>query len=73
MMAAPLLLPPMSGDQELSWLALLDIAERLRSHWTLVGGQMVHLLCTEYGAAPERPTDDADTVVEGLRGLQWSG
>src|SRR5690606_8775462 len=64
MTVTPLRLPAMSRDQELSWLALLDVADRLPSHWTLVGGQMVHLLCAERGAAPDRPHDDADTVVD---------
>ena len=57
-------LPAMSAPQQASWHALLDLHERHSTGWTLVGGQMVHLLCAERGAAPIRPTDDADTVLD---------
>ncbi|QGQ18496.1 hypothetical protein GC089_03540 [Cellulomonas sp. JZ18] len=57
-------MPVMTGPQERSWHALLDLHERRPTGWTLVGGQMVHLHCAERGASPARPTDDADTVLD---------
>ena len=63
-MSEPVVLPAMTGAQAASWHALMDLHERLRDHWTLVGGQMVHLHCAEHGVTPERPTEDADTVLD---------
>lgn len=57
-------LPVMSTAQTAAWHALMDIHDRLDHGWTLVGGQLVHLHCAERGAFPQRPTDDADTVVD---------
>jgi hypothetical protein len=62
--AEPVLLPAMTGGQAASWHALMDLHERLPGNWTLVGGQMVHLHCAERGVDPERPTEDADTVLD---------
>lgn len=63
-MTQPVVLPTMTGAQAASWHALMDLHKRLPDHWTLVGGQMVHLLCAERGISPERPTEDADTVLD---------
>ncbi len=63
-MSEPILLPAMTGAQFASWHALMDLHERLPDLWTLVGGQMVHLHCAEHGVIPERPTEDADTVLD---------
>ena len=63
-MTEPVALPAMTGAQAASWHALMDLHERLPDHWTLVGGQMVHLHCAEHGVSPERPTEDADTVLD---------
>lgn len=63
-MTAPVVLPAMTVAQAASWDALMDLYERLPDHWTLVGGQMVHLHCAEHGVTPERPTEDADTVLD---------
>ncbi|MBK6872825.1 MAG: hypothetical protein IPG94_16075 [Kineosporiaceae bacterium] len=57
-------LPPMPPEQTASWLALLDLYERLDHGWTLIGGQLVHLHCAERGQAPLRPTNDVDTVID---------
>lgn len=54
----------MPEEQTASWLALLDLYERLDQGWTLVGGQLVHLHCAERGRSPDRATHDADTVVD---------
>jgi hypothetical protein len=63
-MTEPVVLPSMTGAQAASWHALMDLHERMPDHWTLVGGQMVHLHCAERGISPERPTDDADAVLD---------
>lgn len=62
-MTKPVALPPMTEAQEQSWLALMDLYERVNSEWTLIGGQLVHLHCAERDTVPTRPTTDIDTVV----------
>lgn len=57
-------LPDMPEEQTASWLGLLELYEALPEHWTLIGGQLVHLHCAERGRFPERPTNDADTVID---------
>lgn len=57
-------LPPMTAAQTAGWSALLRLHPAVPAGWTLVGGQMVHLHCAERGAAPARPTDDLDTVLD---------
>lgn len=58
-----IVMPVMAEAQEAAWHGLLDLFEVHPADWTLIGGQLVHLLCAERGFAPRRPTDDADTVV----------
>jgi len=58
-----IVLPPMAAAQESAWHALLDLHERHPDGWTLIGGQLVHMHCAERGYAPQRPTEDADAVV----------
>lgn len=57
-------LPPLFGGQHQSWIALIELAERLGKHWLLVGGQMVFLHGIERGETTTRPTDDVDVVVD---------
>ncbi|MCC2322621.1 hypothetical protein [Cellulomonas xiejunii] len=57
-------LPPMTDAQTEGWSAILDLYERHPTGWTLVGGQMVHLHCAERGAAPPRPTDGLDALLD---------
>jgi hypothetical protein len=57
-------LPAMTQAQEGAWRTLLQLFERVGSTWCLVGGQMVHLYCAERGVTPNRPTEDADTVLD---------
>lgn len=59
-----IVLPAMPPEQRASWLGVLDLFERLAEGWTLIGGQLVHLHCAERGQFPERPTNDADTVID---------
>lgn len=56
-------LPAMSDAQTVAWHALMELHERLPDSWTLIGGQMVHLHCSERGVAPVRTTDDADALL----------
>jgi hypothetical protein len=59
-----IVLPVMPAEQTASWLALLDLYERLNRGWTLIGGQLVHLHCAERGRFPDRATNDADAVID---------
>lgn len=54
----------MPAEQSASWLGVLDLYDKLPEGWTLIGGQLVHLHCAERGQFPERPTNDADTVLD---------
>jgi hypothetical protein len=58
-----IVMPAMAQGQEAAWYGLLDLYEAHPEGWTLIGGQLVHLHCAERGFAPQRPTDDADAVV----------
>lgn len=57
-------MPQMVAGQSASWLALLDLYDKVSSGWTLIGGQLVHLHCAERDGYPDRPTDDIDAVVD---------
>ncbi|TFB48253.1 hypothetical protein [Cryobacterium tagatosivorans] len=57
-------MPVLGNKSSLAWHALFDLAEKVPNHWCLVGGQMVHLWCIERGTTPNRPTDDADAVLD---------
>jgi hypothetical protein len=58
-----ILMPAMDHAQQAGWHSLLDLYELQPDGWTLIGGQLVHLLCAERGYPPQRPTSDADAVV----------
>lgn len=58
-----IVMPAMAKAQEAAWQGLLDLYDRQTEGWTLIGGQLVHLHCAERGYSPQRPTDDADAVV----------
>ena len=57
-------MPQMLAGQSASWLALLDLYDKVPTGWTLIGGQLVHLHCAERNGYPDRPTDDIDAVVD---------
>ena len=59
-----IVLPAMPEEQTASWLGLLELYDNLPEGWTLIGGQLVHLHCAERGQFPERPTNDADTLMD---------
>jgi hypothetical protein len=61
LVALPELMPP---AQRASWEAILQVAQVQPEGWTIVGGQMVALHCWERGAAPARPTNDGDAVLD---------
>ncbi|MRG59974.1 hypothetical protein GE115_08845 [Agromyces sp. CFH 90414] len=62
---APLvILPPLGEGAGESWSGLLDLSDAVPEGWCLIGGFMVLLHCIERGAAPTRPTDDGDAVVD---------
>ena len=54
----------LTEGQAQSWKGLLAVAALVPKGWCLVGGQMVHRHCWECGEFPNRPTDDADTVLD---------
>ena len=62
-MSDPVALPAMTEAQAASWHAMMDLYTKVPEHWTLVGGQLVHLHCAERGSYSPRPTTDADAVV----------
>lgn len=57
-------LPRLASAQHQSWLALIELGERMSSGWTIVGGQLIHLHCFERGGSPGRPTDDGDAALD---------
>jgi hypothetical protein len=57
-------LPPLGALESALWDALLDIADRMPSGWTLIGGQMVLLHGLENGRVPPRVSEDLDLVVD---------
>lgn len=63
-----IVMPPMARGQEAAWLGILDLYDQHPGGWTLIGGQLVHLHCAERGFDPQRPTDDADAVVNARSG-----
>ena len=57
-------MPVLGQRSSLAWHALFDLSEKVPNNWCLVGGQMVHLWCVERDTTPNRPTDDADAVLD---------
>ncbi|TFD20837.1 hypothetical protein [Cryobacterium sp. TMT2-23] len=57
-------MPVLGPRSSLAWHALFDLSEKVSNNWCLVGGQMVHLWCVERDTTPNRPTDDADAVLD---------
>jgi hypothetical protein len=55
--------PPTEESRRL-WKTIGDIAGKLGSDWTLVGGLMVQLHAFEYGADAPRPTQDIDILAD---------
>lgn len=47
-----------------AWSTVLELATHRPNGWTLVGGQMVHLLAWEHGEESPRVTTDADVVLD---------
>ncbi|PEG32989.1 hypothetical protein CQY20_33250 [Mycolicibacterium agri] len=47
-----------------AWSTVLELSTHRPGGWTLVGGQMVHLLAWEHGEESPRVTTDADVVLD---------
>lgn len=47
----------------IAWGTVMDLSNYRRQGWTLVGGQMVHLLAWEHGEESPRVTTDVDVVI----------
>ncbi|MDO3129651.1 hypothetical protein P5V43_21325 [Mycobacteroides abscessus subsp. bolletii] len=47
-----------------AWSTVLELSTHRPNGWTLVGGQMVHLLAWEHGEQSPRITTDADVVLD---------
>jgi hypothetical protein len=56
-------LPKLPLGQYQSWMGLLELANKLPTGWTLIGGQLVQLHCWEKDKSPARITTDIDTVL----------
>jgi len=56
-------LPDMADEELQGWKELIDAKPIMPHRWTLIGGQMVHLLCAEHGAIPPRSTRDLDVLI----------
>jgi hypothetical protein len=59
----PVRLPIEDEASLAAWTTVMDLARHRRQGWTLVGGQMVHLLAWEHGEDSPRVTTDADVVI----------
>jgi len=57
-------LPLLTSRQHQSWVGLLELANKLPTGWTLIGGQLVQLHCWENDKSPVRITTDIDTVLD---------
>ena len=57
-------LPPLGDLDDELWRALLDIADRMHTGWTLIGGQMVLLHALGHGRTPPRVSRDLDLVID---------
>ena len=58
-------LPPLTGELDLLWELILDLAEQLpENEWVLVGGQMVMLHGLAAGRTPMRASKDVDVLAD---------
>ncbi|MGH1564576.1 hypothetical protein [Mumia sp. DW29H23] len=57
-------LPPMPAPIDELWRVLLDLHDRIRVPWALVGGQMVLLHALEHGQTPPQISQDGDVVAD---------
>ena len=54
---------PVDAQDEEVWRSLLELQERYREGWTLIGARMVTLFAFEHGRTPPRFSLDADALV----------
>lgn len=62
-MNSRLTLPSLGDLVDELWETLLELAERLRVDWTIVGGLMVLLHALEHQTYPPVVTQDADLIA----------
>lgn len=53
-MSATIVLPPLGDPVDELWEVLLDLSDRLKVPWALIGGQMVLLHALEHDTVPPR-------------------
>ncbi|WP_370617193.1 hypothetical protein [Mumia sp. Pv 4-285] len=63
-MSIVITLPPMPAPVDELWRVLLDLHDRIRVPWALVGGQMVLLHALEHGQVPPQISQDGDVVAD---------
>lgn len=66
-----MVLPVLGEPVDELWVAFLDLGERLRTDWTIVGGQMVLLHALEHGLVPPTVSQDGDVIAD-IRSSQRS-
>ena len=54
---------PVDAQDEAVWRSLLELQERYREGWTLIGARMVTLFALEHGRTPPRFSLDADALI----------
>ena len=59
-----LVLPTLGDPVDEPWEVFLDLAERLKVDWTIVGGQMVLLHALEHGTVPPTVSQDGDVIAD---------
>ena len=59
-----LVLPTLGDPVDELWEVFLDLAERLKVDWTIVGGQMVLLHALEHGTVPPTVSQDGDVIAD---------
>lgn len=58
------MLPVLGEPVDELWDVFLDLGERLRADWTIVGGQMVLLHALEHGVVPPTVSQDGDVIAD---------
>lgn len=59
-----LVIPPLGDPVDELWEVFLDLADRLKVDWTIVGGQMVLLHALEQGVVPPTVSQDGDLIAD---------
>lgn len=62
-MSATIVLPPLGDPVDELWEVLLDLSDRLKVPWALIGGQMVLLHALEHDTVPPQVSQDGDVLA----------